>query len=60
MKMKFWAILGSRGCREKQSQLLYVRNFLGWFFNVFKVKKYIFKIFKNIVASAQKKGHKIK
>ena len=39
-EMKFWAVLGSRGCREKKtSQLPLVSNFLGWFFQLFVGKR---------------------
>ena len=37
--MKFWAILGSQGCREKTSKLPKVCNFSGWFFQFFVGKK---------------------
>ena len=51
--MKFWAVLGSRGCRENKGSGPIMSNFLGWFFQLFVVKKKI-KKFENIVASALK------
>ena len=49
--MKFWAGLGSRGCGEKKGFEPIMSNFLGYFFQLFVVKKKnIF--FENIVASA--------
>ena len=44
--MKFWAVLGSRGCREKK--LPTVCKFFGWFFVLFVGKNFFFKIFKNV------------
>ena len=51
--MKFWAVLGSRGCREKKRVWAdYEQLFWGVFFNFLWSKKK--KKFENIVASALK------
>ena len=41
MNYQFWAVLGSRGCREKKSKLPWVCNFRGHFF-MFSLSKNFF------------------
>ena len=38
-EMKFWAVLGSRNCKKKNFPAAISMQFLGWFFQLFEVKK---------------------
>jgi hypothetical protein len=53
--MKFWAVLGSRGSREKKPppNCHKYATFLGWFFQLFVGKKKL-RFLKNILASTLK------
>jgi hypothetical protein len=54
MEMKFWAVLGSRGCREKKLPTAIRMQLFGVIFSTFCVQKKILKIVKYVLASALK------
>jgi hypothetical protein len=53
-EMKFWAVLGSRGCREKKLSAAISMQLFGWFIQLFVGKKIILKILNDISASTLK------
>jgi hypothetical protein len=52
--MKFWAVLGSRGCREKNLPTAISMQLFEVVFSTFCGQKTYLYIFKNILASALK------